>query len=461
VDEHLTRTWFDTLFTTDAMRRVFADRTRLQAILDFEAALAKSLAMVGIAPARAAETIASQCRAELFDLSSLSKASRVTGNSAIPVIHELESLVAQQSEEAARYVHFGATSQDAMDTGLVLQIRDALDVMTWDLEYLSIALEGLANKHKHTPMVGRTWLQQAVPMTFGLKVVGWLSAVARHQERIGQIRAENLVLQLGGAAGTLAAFGEQHETVVALVGQELHLGSPRLPWHTHRDRLAEVATTLGLLTGTLGKIARDVSLLSQAEIAEVAEPNVPGRGGSSSMPQKQNPVGCAVALAAATRVPPLVSTMLAAMPQEHERGLGGWQAEWETLPEIFELSAGALAQVRQIIAGLTVNVDQMRKNIDAGDGLLYAEAVAAALALKVGRTAAHSLVGRACRRTIEEGRNLRELLVDNPEVVSALSITEINELFELDRHTSAAAQLVEKALSRWHFQAESELPTDG
>jgi len=429
------------------MRRVFSDRARLQGILEFEAALSRALAAIGVISPVSAEAIASQCRAEFFDIRTLSERSAGAGNSAIPVIHELERLVAKRSEQAARYVHFGATSQDAMDTGLVLQMREALALIDEDFAKLSDDLVRLTDEYKETVIVGRTWLQQAAPTTFGLKVAGWLSALLRHRERIKELRPRCLALQLGGPVGTLAAYGDRADKVVFLVAQDLQLALPDLPWHAHRDRLVEVAMALGLVVGTLGKMARDVALLCQSEIAEVAEPDAPGRGGSSSMPQKQNPVGCAVVLAAATRVPPLVSIMLAAMPQEHERGLGGWQAEWETLPEIFGLTAGALAQMQHIIAGLTVKADRMRANIDASGGWLYAEAVSAALAQRIGRTAAHLLVERACRRAVEVSRGLREVISDDPEIVSILSPAEINDLFDLQRHASTAGRLVEKVLA--------------
>jgi 3-carboxy-cis,cis-muconate cycloisomerase len=457
VDENVTTCWFDPLFRTEAMRRVFSDVARLQGMLDFEAALARALAAVGIISSSAAETIASQCRAELFDLANLSRASAAAGNSAIPIIHELERLVAKESPEVARYVHFGATSQDAIDTGLMLQVRDAFDVMSWDFEFLCNALEGLSSKYKRTPLAGRTWLQHAAPTTFGLKVAGWLSALTHHRERLGQLRSEGVVLQLGGPVGTLAPYGDQGEKIVALVAQELHLSRTDLPWHAHRERLVEMAMALGLLTGTLGKMARDISLLSQSEIGEVAEPPTAGRGTSSSMPHKHNPVGCAVVLAAATRVPPLVSTMLGVMPQEHERGLGGWQAEWETLPEIFELTAGALAQTRQIIAGLGVYAERMQANIDASRGLLFAEAVAVALTQRIGRSAAHSLIERTCRRAVEERRNLHDIIAADQEITCVVSVEELNCLFDPERHVNAAARLVDKVLERVRLLSQKEL----
>jgi 3-carboxy-cis,cis-muconate cycloisomerase len=448
MNERLANRWFDPLFRTDEMRRVFSDANRLQGMLDFEAALAKALAEVGILSPRWADIIVSQCRAELFDMAALSRASAEAGNSAIPVVHDLERLVTSRSQEAAGYVHFGATSQDAMDTGLVLQMREAIGLITEDIANLIADLVRLASEHKRTPLVGRTWLQQAAPITFGLKVAGWLSGLVRHRERIEQLRPRCLVLQFGGPVGTLAAYGHQGERVAALVAENLQLGLPDLPWHAHRDRLAEVAATLGLLVGTLGKMARDVSLQSQAEVAEVAEPAAAGRGGSSSLPQKRNPVGCAAVLAAAVRVPALVSVMLSSMPQEHERGLGVWQAEWETLPEIFELTAGGLAHMRHTIAGLTVDADRMRTNLEATRGLIFAESLAAALTSRMGRGTAHALVGRACRRAIEEHRDLRAVIAEDPEITCAPITKEIEDAFDLERPTSAAARLVEKVVER-------------
>src|SRR6516225_9071848 len=346
------------------MRRVFSDRGRLQGILDFEGALAQAQARAGVVPAAAAVAIAGQCRAELFDIVALSQATAIAGNPAIPIVNELTQLVAAANPVAANYVHWGATSQDAMDTGLVLQLRQGLDLIEADAQQLCAVLVKIAAEHKETPIAGRTWLQHAAPTTFGLKVAGWLCAVARHLERLRAMRPRALVLQLGGAAGTLAALGDDAEKTTALLAQELGLRPAELPWHSHRDRLVEVAATLGLLVGSLGKMARDIALLTQSEVAEVAEPLAPGRGRSSSMPQKRNPVGCAMVLAAATRLPALVSVLLAAMTQEHERGLGGWQAEWETLPEVFHLTSGALAQMRHIIAGLRVDAARMSANLE-------------------------------------------------------------------------------------------------
>jgi 3-carboxy-cis,cis-muconate cycloisomerase len=442
------------------MRRVFSDRGRLQGMLDFEGALARAEARAGVVPATAAMAIAGQCRAELFNIGALSQATAVAGNSAIPIINELTRLVAAANPAAASYVHWGATSQDAMDTGLVLQLRQGLDLIEAHAQQLGAALAKVAAEHKETPIAGRTWLQHAAPTTFGLKVAGWLCPVARHLERLRAVRPRALVLQLGGAAGTLAALGDDAEKTTSLLAQELGLGPAEMPWHSHRDRLVEVAVTLGMLVGSLGKMARDIALLTQSEVAEVAEPSAPGRGGSSSMPQKRNPVGCATVLAAAIRLPALVSVLLSAMTQEHERGLGGWQAEWETLPEIFLLTSGALSQMRQVVVGLRVDTERMWANLDATGGLSYAEAVSTALARAIGRAAAHELVESACRRAREGSRHLLEVILSAPEITEHLSAAELKSLFDPQQHVRAAARLVDGALAV-ASSVISSLPTEG
>ena len=434
------------LFTTARMAETFSDRARLQAMLDFEAALARGSARAGAIPAEAAGPIAARCRAELLDAEGIAREAAEAGNPAIPMVRALTALVARDDERAARWVHFGATSQDAMDTGLVLQLRAALAHLEADLDRLSAALAGLAAAHRGTVLAGRTWLQQAAPVTFGLKAAGWLSAVERHGERLRELLPRLLVLQLGGAVGTLAAFGPTGLAVAERTAEDLGLGVPDLPWHAHRDRIAEVATALGLLVGTLGKIARDVALLAQTEVAEVAEPSAPGRGGSTAMPQKQNPVGSAVALAAAVRVPGLVSVMLAAMAQEHERGLGGWQAEWETLPEICALAAGALDRMAQVMEGIVLDPVRMRLNAEAGAGALHASAVADALARSLGRSGAHALVAEAARRARAEGRHLRDVLGADERVAAHLSAAELRRLFEPG--AGSAGALVDRALER-------------
>jgi len=437
----------DALFTTEQLSEIFSDRGRLQGMLDFEAALARAEAAVGIVPPRAAESIAAQCRAETFAVDALARATALAGNPAIPLVHELTARVAKADPEAARFVHWGATSQDAMDTGLALQLRAALATIDADLARLAAALATLAEKHAQTPLPGRTWLQQGPPVTLGLKVAGWLSAVDRHRERLARASAGAATLQFGGAVGTLAALGDKGTEVARALAAELRLSLPDLPWHAQRDRIAEVATALGLAVGTLGKIARDVSLLMQTEVAEALEPGAAGRGGSSTMPHKRNPVGSAVILAAAARVPSLVATMLGAMVQEHERGLGGWHAEWDTLPEICMLAAGALARAVEVVGGLEIDPRKMATDLDTSRGLIMAEAASMALAAHLGRQAAHELVEEASRRALREGKHLRDVLSADARVARHLSPEALERALDPARYTGRAGEFVANALA--------------
>ncbi len=436
----------DPLFGSAAMVEVFSDAARLQHMLDFEAALARAEARCGIIPATAARAIASKCKADLIDTNALATATALSVNPAIPLVKQVTALVAKDDPEAARFVHWGATSQDANDTGLVLQIRQAFDILEADLAALRSGAIQLAQKHRSTPMAGRTLMQHALPTTFGVKVAGWLDAMNRHRERFAETKARVLVLQFGGAVGTMAALGKKGLQVAEALAAELHVGLPTMPWHTQRDRVAEVATTLGLCTGTLGKIARDISLHMQTEIAEVFEPAGEGRGGSSTMPHKRNPVSAAVALAAATRVPGLVSTMLSAMVQEDERGLGDWHAEWETLPEIFRLTAGALHQMAAIVPHLEVDPARMRHNLDATHGLIFAEAVTVALATHIGKSAAHTLMEGASRQARESGKHLREVLAQNQTITERLTPAELDRLFAPENYLGVAEELVDRVI---------------
>lgn len=438
---------FDPLFTTDAMRHVFSDRRRLQRMLDFEAALARALVALGLAPSEASAAIESQCHAELFDMTSLAQATALSGNLAIPMVKALSELVAGRDAQATAFVHWGATSQDAIDTGLVLQLREGLDLIDRDLTHLATSLVRLATAHKTTIVSGRTWLQQGPPVTLGLKVAGWLDALGRHRERVDRARKEALILQFGGAVGTLAALADRGLELAAALARDLKLELPKLPWHSHRDRLVEIATSLGLLVGSLGKIARDISLMSQTEIDELVEPSGPGRGGSSTMPHKRNPVGSAVILAAALRVPPLVSIMLTSMVQEHERGLGGWHAEWETLPEIFRLAAGALARTNEIVQEIEVHPGKMLENANRTHGLVLAEAVAFALRRPLGRKKSHKIVEEAARRAAQDGRDFAEVLSSYPEVRSHLSTAELSRLLDPANYLGSAVEMTEKVLS--------------
>jgi 3-carboxy-cis,cis-muconate cycloisomerase len=443
------------LFGTAEAMAQFSDLARLQGMLDFEAALAHAEAEAGVIPATAATAIAGCCRAELFDMVALASATARAGNPAIPMVRHLTRLVANGDATAARFVHWGATSQDAMDTGLVLQLRAYLLRLEADLAALSDALARLAEAHRMTPMAGRTWLQHALPVTFGLKAAGWLDAIARHRSRLAELRPRLLVIQFGGAAGTLAALGPTGLQVAAALARSLALGLPALPWHGARDRVAELATVLGLVVGTLGKIARDVSLQMQTDVAEAFEPAGEGRGVSSTMPHKRNPVSAAAVLSAATRAPGLVATMLAAMVQEHERGLGGWHAEWQTLPELAILAEGAVRQTVETIAGLEVGTVRMRANLETTRGLVMAEAVTMALGAALGRLAAHELVERACRMAVQDGRHLKDVLAEDTEACRHLSPADFDRLFDPLGYIGQAGAFIDRVLEA-HAQTEKE-----
>jgi 3-carboxy-cis,cis-muconate cycloisomerase len=438
---------FDELFRYDAVERIFSDTEHVQSLLHFEAALARAEASAGLFPEPQARSIGGECRVENFDLTALAKEAARAGNLAIPLVKKLTELVATENKDAARHVHRGATSQDVIDTACVLQLRRALELVEQDVSRLSATLAALAEKHCKTPIVARTWMQQALPSTFGFVVAGWLDALTRHRQRFAELGARVLVLQFGGAVGTLAALGGRGLEISKALAEELHLSLPAAPWHSHRDRMAEVATTLGLCVGTLGKIARDISLHTQTEVAELFEPAGEGRGGSSTMPHKRNPVTCAVVLAATARVPGLVNTMLSSMVQEHQRGLDGWHAEWETLPEIVSLTAGALHHLAEMMSGLEVDTQRMQQNLEATHGLIFAEAVSVALADRMGKMPAHLLVESACVKARTEGRHLKEALRDDRRLHGHLTAADLEGLFDVRNYLGYAEEFVNRILA--------------
>lgn len=438
---------FDAYFSQPQISEIFSDHGRLQGMLDFEAALARAEASTGLIPAEVVEDIQASCSAELFDFAELAVAIGNAGNSAIPLVKALGKKIAARNPTAERYVHMGATSQDVMDSGLVLQLRDAIALLERDLAELGEALCGQAQRYAVTPLAGRTWLQQATPVTLGMKIAGWLGAITRHRQRLQELKPRLLSLQFGGASGTLAALGDHALPVAEALARELQLSLPEQPWHTQRDRLVEFAGWLGLIAGSLGKIGRDISLLMQTEVGEVFEPAAAGKGGSSTMPHKRNPVGAAVMISASVRAPGLVATMFAAMPQEHERSLGLWHAEWETLPELCCLVSGSLQQALQVIPALEVNAEQMLTNLDSTQGLVLAEAVSIALAQRIGRDAAHHLIEQSCRRAVQQGLHLREVLGADPQVSAELSAAELDHLLDPSNYLGLAQQWVERAVA--------------
>ena len=438
---------FDAYFTARDMREVFCDQGRVQAMLDFEAALARAEARVGLIPHAAVASIEAACQAGHFDFTALGEAIATAGNSAIPLVKALGKLIASEDAGAERYVHLGATSQDVMDTGLVLQLRQALELIESDLAQLGETLATQALRFVATPLAGRTWLQHATPVTLGMKIAGWLGAITRSRQRLQELKPRLLVLQFGGASGTLAALGPQALPIAEALAAELQLSLPDQPWHTQRDRLVEFGSVLGLIAGSLGKLGRDISLLMQTEAGEVFEPSAPGKGGSSTMPHKRNPVGAAVLIGAATRVPGLLSTLFSAMPQEHERSLGLWHAEWETLPEICCLVSGSLKQALLVAGGLEVDAERMARNLDLTQGLVLAEAVSIVLAQRVGRDTAHHLLEQCCKRAVAEQRHLRAVLSDEPHVTAELSAAELDHLLDPAHYLGQARTWVERAVA--------------
>jgi len=334
-----------------------------------------------------------------------------------------------------------------IDSAVVLELRAAIDVLSADLDRAIEGFTTLAGRHRRTAAVARTWMQHALPMPFGLKLAGYAAALARSRERLARLRGEALVLQFGGAAGTLAALNERGLEVAERLAAVLDLPLPEAPWHSHRDRLAEVASALAILTGTCGKIARDVSLLMQTEVAEAFEPALPGRGGSSTMPHKRNPTAAASALAAATIAPNLVATMLAAQVQEHERALGGWQAEWPTFPALCLIASGALRAVVDIAEGIEIDSERMRVNLNLTHGLIMAEAVSVALAGKIGKQEAHRLVEEASKKAVADQRDLRDVLSADKRVTAQLSAPEIAKLFEPENYVGVAGDFIDRLLA--------------
>ncbi len=437
------------MLSSAAMRAVCDDAACLQQMLDFEAALARAEAATGIIPAGAAGPIAKACKAQAFDLAALAEAATRSGNLAIPLVKTLTGDVGKVNADAARYVHWGATSQDVIDTAAMLTLRAGIDVLLTDDVGRAIAgFARLAQQHRNTAVVARTWLQHALPMPFGLKLAEYAAALHRSRIRLQRLPRETLALQFGGAAGTLAALGDRGWLVAERLSQELELPLPDAPWHTHRDRLAEAASVLAIIAGTCGKIARDVQLMMQTDVAEAFEPSGEGRGGSSTMPHKRNPVAAATALAAATMAPNLAATIFAAQVQDHERSAGPWHAEWPTLPGLLLVTSGALASVVDIAEGLEVDVARMRVNLDATGGLIMAEAVAMALAEKIGKAEAHHLVEAAGKKAVaEKKKGLRDVLTGDARVTAHLSAEKIATLFEPMAYQGVSQVLIDRLLA--------------
>ena len=385
---------FSDMFGTAEMRAVFADEALIGRYLEAEVALARAQARLGVVPQSAAADIDAAARSIKVDFKKLRHETEVVGYPILPLVHQLS----EAAGEAGRYVHWGATTQDIMDTANVLQLRAALQIIARDLRELREILAAMARKHRDTPMAGRTHLQQALPVTFGYKAAVWLSSIDRHIERVDQALPRILLGQFSGAAGTLASVGDSGLEMQRLFCEELGLRQPPITWHVARDGIAESVTLLGLVTGTLGKIATDVMLMSATEFGEVSEPFVPGRGASSTMPQKRNPISSELVLAAAKAVRQHVASMLDGMIHDFERATGPWHLEWISLPESFLLTASSLANAKFMLSGLHLHQERMRANLHLTHGLIVAEAVMMAAAPKLGRQRAHDRVYEACRQ---------------------------------------------------------------
>lgn len=435
---------FDGVLARGRVREAVDDRAWLQAMLDVEAALARAEARAGLLPAEQAEEIARACRAERFDPAALGEAAAASGNPVVPLVRALGAVL---SGPAAAAVHHGATSQDVLDSAAMLVAHRALGPLLDDLDGAAAAAAALARAHRTTLMAGRTLLQQALPVTFGVKAAGWLVGLDEAAARLEVVRTTRLAAQLGGAAGTLAALGPAGVQVLGAFARELGLAEPVLPWHTVRTRVADLAGALGAAAGVAGKVARDVVLLAQTEVAEVREGGPPGRGGSSTLPHKRNPVAAVAALAAAEQAPGLVATLLAAMVQEHERAAGPWHAEWRPLTELLRTTGSAAAWLRDCLERLEVDPERMRHNLDRTGGVLLAERVAAALAPALGRQAARDLVERASAEALATGRPLAEALLDRPEVRDRPGPEELATLLDPSGYLGSADTFVDRALA--------------
>jgi len=437
----------ESLATTPALATLFSDESVLQAMLDFEIALARVGARCGVIPSEAADAITAAARLDNFDICALADAAFRAGTPVIPLVKMLTDQVRRADAQAARFVHWGATSQDVADTTMSLLLKRAEPILIGDLKRLEKSLADLSERHKGSVMLGRTLLQPAPPVTFGLKAAGWLASVRRGKRRLQKTLRVAAVLQFGGASGTLASLGGSGIPVAEALSAELGFAdSPAAPWHTQRDQLATLICACGVLTGSLGKMARDISLLMQNEVGEAAEPGGEGRGGSSTMPNKRNPTACALTLAAAHRVPGLVASFLSAMLQEHERGVGGWQAEWPIIAAVVQSTGVAIASMAEVAEGVSVNAQKMRLNIENTNGEIFAERAMMLLAAKLGRDVAHKILESAARKSAEEGRNLSAVLAEIPEVTIHLGPAELKQL-EAPEQYLGSAEAFRKALT--------------
>ncbi|WP_041682478.1 adenylosuccinate lyase family protein [Pusillimonas sp. T7-7] len=431
------------MFGTPPMRAIFDDAATIRRYVDTEVALAVVQGRLGIIPQAAAQAIAQRADATQIDMRAMKAETEIVGYPILPLVHQLAKICGPEGE----YLHWGATTQDIMDTATVLQIRDALNIVEADLAEIDSLLGGLSERYRDTPMAGRTHLQHALPITFGYKTAIWLLMIRRHRERLQQLKPRVLIGQFGGAAGTLASLGKDGLAVHGALMKELGLGSSPVTWHVARDGLAEVVQFLALVTSSLGKIAYDVMIMMSNEFSEVFEPFVSGRGASSTMPQKRNPISCELMWSASKTVRQHAGLALDAMLADFERATGPWHLEWAAIPESFVLTAGSLQQAKFMLAGLEVDTDRMLKNLALSGGLIVAEAVMMRLAPHIGRQTAHDVVYNACRKAATTGSTLADVLHKEPTVSSRLDQTAINQLCDPASYLGSAPQMVDRMLS--------------
>lgn len=432
---------YSELFYCQEVREIFSDRNAIASMLNAEAALAEAQAFHGLFDVEFAKIIGGCCLSEMIDISKLKKEIKLGGNAAIPLVKQLTKAVKNRNFEASKFVHLGATSQDIIDTATVLQITQFIHWLDENLLKLKNELSNLTEKHKKTVMVGRTLMQQARPITFGLKASAWFEGISRSIERINEMKSRLLVIQLSGAVGSQNS--NLSLEVIQTFAEILKLNHA-YSWQSQRDNINELAANLGILSGSLGKIAKDISLLMQTEVGEVFEGAAEGKGGSSTMPYKRNPVTCAAILANSTRVPHLVGSMLSSMIQEHERSAGNWHAEWEVLTEIILLTAGSLEKTIELIGGLEVDEKRMLANIEITQGLIFAENVSLALASKIGKIQAHELVEKACKKAISKNRHLKEILIENNT-----EIEKLDDLFNPENSIGNSVEIVDAILKKY------------
>src|SRR5579862_2767368 len=435
---------FKDIFGTEAMRQVWSDGNRIQKYLDFEAGLARAQATLGIIPREACDEILQHCKVDQYDIAKLKSETERIGYPVLPVVSQLVKLCKAGLGE---WCHWGATTQDITDSATIMQIREALEIVEKDINDISDALAALAKKYRDTPMAGRSNLQQAVPITFGYKCATYLAAFERHKQRLAQLKPRVLVGEFGGAAGTLSSLGGRGLETQAELMKELKLGQPAIAWHTVRDTIAEVGCFLGLVTGSCGKIAFDIKLMMQTEVEELYEPFHEGRGSSSTMPQKRNPISSVYITALTSVVRQQTAALLDAMVEDHERATGPWEIEWIVLPEIFCLSAGALAQTLFVLTGLQVDARKMRANLDLTKGLIVSEAVMMGLGPYLGRQYAHDLVYDICRKVVATGRPLVDLLVESEEITKHLDKAALAKLCDPANYLGEAGAMVDRVLA--------------